>query len=243
MRVSYVAVALLLSASTTAAQEFCNWRPRQIDNPADIRATTLVLKTSRETLGIYNNCVTIVRRQFGNILSFALVNRFPEEIGMTSAYALVKSTRTLSTSPPIKVSLSRGKGWLFAGATSASPVTQREMSFEPFKGTVEQWNSAHASAATPEEFANRLKTSWHAYIAPDFGISSGDAFQFWQVAPTFNPAHDVSTHYLLRFDVNIDKRVSLVPFTVHLQPEVQQIILEVYSNIDSLSGEYRFIVR
>ena len=242
MKFAYVFALIVIAPSAAVGDEFCNWRPRQIDNPADIRATTLVLTTPRDTLGIYENCVTIIRGQFGSVLSFALVNRFPKEIGMTSAYALVKSTRVLSSKPLVKISLSRGNGWFLpGGARSQTPLP--EMFFEPFKGTVEEWNAAHASFATPEDLAKRLKSAWHAYTTPDFGVSSTDVFQFWPIDSSFDQIHGVSTHYLLRFDVNTEQRVSFIPFTVYLQPEVQQIGLQIYSNIESLSGEYKFIVR
>ena len=239
-----VAIALLLVGPTAAsAQEFCNWRPRQIDNPSDIRGTTLVLITSRETLGIYNNCVTLVHKQFGSVLEFALVNRFPKNIGIQSAYAVVRSIRTLSTNPPIKISLSRGKGWLLPDQAGRSSAVQREMFFEPFKGTIEDWNAAHATFLTPEKLAERLKITWHAYLSSDLSLSSADTFEFWQIDPRFDRSHDVSTHYLLRFDVNTGTKVSLIPFTVHLQQQVKQINLKIYSSIESLSAEYIFVVR
>lgn len=78
MKVTAAALAIyvLLASFPGKAEEFCGWRPRDIADPRDIRGTTLILSTSRDTFGIYNDCITIVRKEFGNSLNFALVNRF-----------------------------------------------------------------------------------------------------------------------------------------------------------------------
>lgn len=237
----WIALAGILFAQCAHAEEFCNWRPRQIEDPTDVRGTTLLLVTDRETLGIYNNCVTILRRQFGSILNFALVNRFPEGTSATSAYALVKSTRLLSSSPPVKITLSRGKGWILPG-TDGKVVPQGEFS-RPYRGSIEDWNKAHDSLGTPEEISQRLRVPWHSYATADLGLSSTDYADFWKIDPSFDRMHSVSTHYLLRFDVNTGRYVSNILFQVALQPEVDQIRLNIQSSMESLSGEFKFMVR
>ena len=221
----------------------CHWRPRPIDNPRDIRETRLIITTARQTFGIYNNCVTLLRREVGDELSFALVNRFNKGIGVKTAYAVVKSTRTFTNTPPIKISLSRGSGWVLRDKTAKSPAPQREMFYEPFKGTVETWNAAHAADGTPEELAQRLGVEWHAYTEPDLGRSSTEMRTLWQIEESFDLAHDVSTHYLLRFVVNTERDVSRVQFQVFLQPQIKRVVLNIRSSIDALSGDYEFNIQ
>lgn len=236
--------ALLFAASVPAnAQEFCNWRPRVIEDRFDIRSTTLILTTSRDTFGIYNNCVTIIRKQYGSILNFGVVNRFAPEIGVKSGYVLIKSIRTLSNEPPIKLTLSRGGGWYLSGGAGAPLSVAGEMPYVPFKGTIETWNEAHSNPGNPSEFSQRLNIPWHAYALTDMTLSSSDLAEFWKVDSSFDRAHGVVTNYLLRFDVNTGPKVSAIPFSIFLQQEVQQIQLRIISNIESLSGEYRFVVR
>ena len=234
---------MAVASAPTNAQEFCNWRPRVIEDRFDIRSTSLILTTSRNTFGVYNNCITIVRKQYGNILNFAVVNRFPAEIGVKSGYVLVKSIRTLSNEPPIKLSLSRGGGWYLSGAADNSLSVGGEMNYVPFRGAIETWNEAHSTPGTPGELSRRLNISWHAYALTDMTLSSSDLAEFWKIDSSFDRAHSVITNYLLRFDVNTGLKVSTIPFSVYLQQEVQKIRLQLISNIESLSGEYTFLVR
>jgi hypothetical protein len=225
------------------AEEFCEWRPRDIANPADIRGTTLVLTTDRDTFGIYNSCVTILRRQFGGSLNFALVNRFSKNIGITTGYAFVKSIRILSSSPPIKLSLTRGGGWITFQKENGPPKPARVMNFEPYRGTIESWNDAYSKPGTPLDFGERLHSPWHAYADVDKIVASSDTPDFWKVNSTFDQIHGVITNYLLHFDVNTEPIVSQIPFTVFIQPEVQRFELLIISNPESLNGTYKFVVQ
>lgn len=237
-----IATFTILIASQARADEFCNWRPRDVDTAFDIRNTTLLLSTRHDTYGIYNDCVTIVRRQFGTVLNFAVVNRFPADIGIKSGYILVKSVRLLSSQPLIKLSLSRGGGW-YLPAAGSSLKSAPEMNYQPFRGTIETWNAAHSKPGGPADFAQRLGASWHAYATQDMSLASSDAVDFWKVGDGFDRVHGVITNYLMRFDVNTGTKLSTVPFKVFLQKQVQQIELHIVSSIDSLSGDYKFIVR
>jgi hypothetical protein len=64
---------------------------------------------------------------------------------------------------------------------------------------------------------------------------------FWKIAETFDRTHGVETSYLIRFTVNTSDKVS--HFQVYAQREVQEVKLTMFSNIDALSGTYRFILK
>ena len=49
------------------------------------------------------------------------------------------------------------------------------------------------------------------------------------------------TYYLIHFGVNPTASVSLIRFNVGLQREVQHIKLSIYSNVETLSGDYEFV--
>jgi hypothetical protein len=117
------------------------------------------------------------------------------------------------------------------------------MTFVPFSGTVEDWNAAHSSAGNPVDFASRLKIRWHAFATKDSNMPSTVPADFWKIGDAFDRTHGVQTNYLIRFTVNTADRVSLVPFQVYAQREVQEIQLTLFSNIDALSGTYRFVLR
>lgn len=117
------------------------------------------------------------------------------------------------------------------------------MSFEPYKGTIDAWNAAHASPGTPLEFAQRLHSQWHAFADSDKAVASSDFPDFWKVESTFDQDHGVITNYLIHFDVNTGSKVSPIPFTVFLQPEVQRFELRIVASPESLSGTYKFIVQ
>lgn len=241
--VPLIVAIVVATAFPIRAQEFCGWRPRDIADPTDIRGTTLTLSTARDTFGIYNDCVTIIRRQFGSSLNFGLVNRFSPDVGIKSGYVLIKSIRMLSNSPPIKVSLSRGGGWTIFEKDDGPPKPARLMYFEPYRGTIDSWNAAYANPGSPSEFATRLHTPWHAYADIERTVASSDFADFWKVEGTFDQVHGVITNYLIHFDINTDPKVSLIPFSVFLQPEVQQFELRILSGPESLSGTYKFVVK
>ena len=237
------ALLLLSAASSAVAEDACGARPVRMD-PADIRTTTLILTTPRTTYGIKDKCLILRRSEFAPILHFGVVNRFPEGAGVSSAYIFVKSTRTLSSTPLVKVSLSRGSGWFSRGADgSSSPSIPEEMKYAPYKGTIEQWNTAHSNSVEPAQLNGFLNMPWHAFAMKDLTLSSSELPLFWKIDTSFDQMHGVQTNYLLRFDVNESTRLGTVPFDVFLQAEVQQIELSVYSNVDALSGSYKFLLR
>jgi hypothetical protein len=117
------------------------------------------------------------------------------------------------------------------------------MNFEPYRGTIESWNDAHSKPGTPLDFGERLHSPWHAYADVDKIVASSDTPDFWKVNSTFDQVHGVITNYLLHFDVNTESRVSLIPFTVFIQPEVQRFELRIISSPESLNGSYKFVVQ
>ena len=119
----------------------------------------------------------------------------------------------------------------------------RRQPFVPFPGTVEDWNAAHSSPGNPSEFADRLKIQWHAFAAPGSAMPSTIPADFWKISDAFDRTHGVQTNYLIRFAVNTTDKVSLVPFQVYVQQEVQEVQLTLYSNIEALSGTYRFVIK
>jgi hypothetical protein len=187
--------------------------------------------------------MTIRRDRFGDVLEFTLINRFSAELGIATGYVWIRSIRTFTTAPPVKFSLSRSLGWFTQNSLKGGVSPGREMKFEPYKGSVESWNAAHADSGNPYDFYMRLNTAWHAYAVSDSTLPSSDFPEFWRVKDSFDRVHGVITNYLVRFTVNTDLSVSPVPFQVFLQPEVRQIELEIESNLSPLSGRYTFIVQ
>jgi len=116
------------------------------------------------------------------------------------------------------------------------------MDDEPYVGSLEGWNAAHSMSGDPLDFLDRLKVKWHAYAREDKAFPSTFLPEFWKIDRSFDRTHAVITNYLLRFDVNPSDTVSTIPFEVYLQREVTQIELTIYSNIEALSGQYRFVV-
>jgi hypothetical protein len=118
------------------------------------------------------------------------------------------------------------------------------MNSEPFGGSIEAWNAAHTSEASPMELDERLKVSWHAFARKDLTMPSTVPSNFWEIESSFDRTHGVVTNYLVRFGVNTtDAKASIVPFQVYAQREVQQISLSLWSNIDALSGDYKFVIK
>jgi hypothetical protein len=241
MKAVVICVVGLIACAPARAEEFCNWRPKQIATPNDIRGTTLVIKTSHDTLGIYDKCVTIVRRQFGPTLFFQLVNRFPGLDG--SGYALIKSTKLMSVAQKTKIALSRGKGWFLARGTPPAAAPARVMKYEPFYGTVEAWNAAHRDGMLPDQTANQLGVEFDAFANDDFSLPSSAPGSFWKIGENFDLIKGVVTNYLVRFDLNPTDTVKPIPFEVFLTQGLQRFDLEIISNIDALSGTYHFVVR
>jgi len=224
------------------AQDDCFRPPTPVESLDNVR-DYLVLQTERTSYAITAKCVVVRRQTFGTVLNFGIVNRFPADTPVNDAYILIKSNRILTSAPPIKISLSRGDGWFLPNEGSQPPADADRMNYEPFPGTIEEWNSAHASAGGPADFAGRLKVKWHAFATGAPGMPSTVPADWWKVSDKFDRDHGVRTNYLIRFAVNKSSKVSTVPFQVYAQREVESAEVTMLSNIDALSGSYRFQIK
>jgi hypothetical protein len=239
-----IAAAILTPAASDRAlsQDDCARPPVRIGRLENV-AELLVIRTGQADFAVTANCHTVRRSTFGTTLNFAILNRFPEGSAVTDAYVYVKSYRILTTAPPIKFSLSRGDGWFLQEADGTAATAAPRMAFEPFAGGIEKWNPGHATAGTPFELGTRLGARWHAFTAASGGSSSTVPIEFWTVPDSFDRIHGVQTNYLIRFTVNTSDSLSTIPFQVFIQSAVTQVELTLLSNIDALSGTYKFIVR
>lgn len=240
-----VTVFLSIAASSERArsQDDCFRPPVPVESLENVR-DHLVLQTARASyvLPATATCFAVRRQTFGTVLSFAILNRFPDE-NATDAYVLIKSDRKLTSSPPIKLSLSRGDGWFLPGEGGLQSAAVGRMASEAFGGSIEEWNSAYGSAGGPADLAARLKVPWHAFATSALAMPSTVSAEFWKIGDAFDRAHGVRTNYLIRFSVNTSEKISTVPFQVYIQREVQQVELTLFSNIDALSGTYRFLIK
>ena len=225
------------------AQQTCFRPPAPVSSLADVSELLALQTPKRSSYVITDPCQTVRRGTFGPTLNFVIVNKFPQGTAVSDAYLFIKSYRILTSAPPVKISLTRGDGWLLAKSRDGQAADAPRMAFVPFAGSVEDWNSAHASAGSPADFADRLKIPWHAFASKDSGSPSTIPADFWKIAEPFDRVHGVQTNYLIRFTVNMSDNVSLVPFQVYAPREVQEVQLTLYSNIDALSGAYRFILK
>lgn len=236
-------VGTLAMAELSLAQETCFRPPSPVSSLDDVTELLALQTPKRSSYVISDTCQVVRRNTFGSILNFAIVNRFPEGTAVTDAFVFIKSYRILTSNPPVKISLSRGDGWLLSKTAGGQSSDLARMAFVPFPGTVEDWNAAHSSPGNPSEFADRLKIQWHAFAAPGSAMPSTIPADFWKISDAFDRTHGVQTNYLIRFAVNTTDKVSLVPFQVYAQQEVQEVQLTLYSNIEALSGTYRFVIK
>ena len=81
------------------------------------------------------------------------------------------------------------------------------------------------------------------FCCPGCQFAFDDPDGFLENPDSFDRTHGVQTNYLIRFVVNTTGKVSLVPFQVYAQREVQEIQMTLYSNIEALAGTYRFVIK
>jgi hypothetical protein len=236
------ALSSFAAMSSAYCADECFQPPARVGSLSHVSAPFL-LQTGRAIYVVRSTCHTVSRRIFGSTLSFALLNRFRTDTAVTEAFVFVKSSRIFSTSPPIKISLSRGDGWFVESGASRQVGSAPRIAFEPFVDSIEKWNEAHATPGSPIELASKLKVNWHAYASRAPAMPSTVPVEFWKIEDTFNRAHGVRTNYLLRFDVNTTAEGSVVPFQVYIQPEVLEVEITMLSNIDAFSGTFRFLIR
>lgn len=239
------AAVILLAAPTSKASADgpCFRQPSPLEN-VDNTSEHLILKARRSSYVLEDSCIVIDRRVFGKTLDFGILNRFPADTQVSTAYVFIKSDRHLTSSPPVKVSLSRGDGWFLRSAKTNKPESGPRINFEPYDGAVNDWNTAHAKPGTPGTIDKLIDMPWHAYATDYPSLPSTVPVDYWQINEPFDIKHDVRTNYLIRFGVNTGTTKSApIPFQVYIQPEVQTVELTIYSNIDELSGTYKFIIK
>lgn len=236
-------VGTVAIADASLAQDTCFRPPSPVSSLDDVTELLALQTPKRSSYVISDTCQVVRRNTFGSVLNFAILNRFPEGTAVTDAYVFIKSYRILTSAPPVKISLSRGDGWQLPKANGGQSYDPGRMTFVPFSGSVEDWNAAHSLGGNPIDFADRLKVQWHAFASTNSGMSSTVPADFWKISDAFDRTHGVQTNYLIRFSVNTSDKVSLVPFQVYAQREVQEVQLTMFSNIDALSGTYRFVIK
>ena len=184
----------MVGGNSSHAQQTCFRPPSPVSNLGDV-TELLALQTPKHSSYVISDTCQLVRREtFGSILNFVILNRFPEGTAVSDAYVFIKSYRILISAPPVKISLSRGDGWLLPKSTGDQFAVAGRMTFVPFPGSIEDWNSAHSSAGSPADFADRLKVQWHAFASNDSNSPSTIPADFWKIAETFDRKHGVQTH-------------------------------------------------
>lgn len=242
VREAVAAILLIVPALRASADDRCFRQPSQVEN-LENTSEHLILRSRRSNYLLEDSCIVIERRTFGKTLDFAIRNRFPADTQVSTAYLFIKSDRTLATEPPVKVSLSRSDGWFLELGKGRKPSPGDRMNFEPYQGSVKDWNTAHATPGDPAAIDERLRTDWHAFATDAPSMPSTVPIDYWQITEPFDITHDVRTNYLVRFAVNTGSGNSMVPFQVYIQPAVKSVQLTIFSNIDELSGTYKFIIK
>jgi hypothetical protein len=226
--------------NTCRAQDSCTATPLPVDNMSNVHDDYLVLRSGTGTDYYLINapCVHIDRQTFGTTLHFFLFNRLIKDKGLQSGTVYIRSYRTFSNTQYVNLKMSRGEGWYYPELGS-KPI---DGIFDvPFAGTVDTWDNLYATTGTPEDLNTKLSAPFHAYGGSDKTQPSTVPPAFWKSNRPFDQAHDVMTYYLIHFGVNPSAAVGLIPFYVALQPQVQHIKLSIFSNVETLSGDYEFI--
>ena len=187
----------LVPMCNAKADDQCYREPSPIESLA-YTSEHLILKSPRSYYVLQSSCIVIERRTFGNTLNFSVLNRFPEGTQISKAFLFVKSDRTLTTSPPIKVSLSRGAGW-FLNTKKGQPLKSvGRMNFDPYQGTVKEWNDAHSERGNPLAVDDRIEIPWHAFATDVSSLPSTVPIDYWKITEPFDVKHEVRTNYLIR---------------------------------------------
>lgn len=238
----FLLIALAVTArfgDAARAQSACSASPIPVEDLSNVHDNYLLLRSisGGQYFVINAPCLRIDRQTFGNSLHF-FFNRLLKDEGPQAGTVYIKSFRAFSNTQYVNVKLSRGNGWYYPSSGS-SPIAA--MYDVPFAGTIDAWDAVYSAAGTPEDFNAKLNVPFHAYGGPSHTMPSTDPALFWKSDRPFNSVHDVMTYYLIHFGVNSTAAVSLIPFQVALQRQVQDIKLTIYSNIETLSGDYEFV--
>ena len=223
----------LLSIVSSNAESQCR-RPTLVEGIKDIKSNYLALKSISRWYVIDTECIILSRENFAKILLFKIL---PIQSDVDKVYVFIKSYRAFSVSPPDKIKVSRGGEWFLPGSSGAKPVAK--VPDEPYPGTIATWNDAHSAAGTPEEVNGKLKLDWHAYATEDGKLPSTRRMSYWLASGDFDFSRGTLTNYLIAFAPNGKGEI---PFDVNLQNEVRSIDLTIDSNVEALSGRYKFVI-
>ena len=224
----------------SCARPKCSGSPIPIEDISNVHDDYLLLSSDNgsDYFVINAPCVRVDRQTFGTNLHFFLFDRLIKNKGLQTGTVYVRSYRTFSNIQYVNVKMSRGDGW-YDSVSGGNPIAG--MYDEPFGGTIDAWNDVYATSGTPEDFNAKLNASFHAYGESNKTMPSTVPAAFWKSNQPFDQTHDVMTYYLIHFGVNPTASVSLIRFNVGLQREVQHIKLSIYSNVETLSGDYEFV--
>ena len=228
-------LCILLAAAPAVAEPVCK-RPVPVDSVSEVQTHFLVVKSIFGPAVVDSECVLLNPDTFAGRVQFSIIPSGAD--AAETAYVFVKSYRVFTTMPPDKIKMSRGDGWFFPAARPGNYSDEDRIDDVPFDGSVEDWNAAHSSKATPEQMEKRLDFRWHAYPDKDEAMPSTRRIDFWKTRADFDFSHGTLTSYLIRFPAN---SATPIPFNVGLLPQVKEFQLEFYSNIDQIFGTYRFI--
>ncbi|QOZ75332.1 hypothetical protein XH83_07690 [Bradyrhizobium sp. CCBAU 53351] len=237
----YVILASLLFALCSEAWGECFSSPKPIEDARTVNLGTLLLSASGRYY-VLDPCVRISRRQFGSRLKLGFMNNF-RNADTAAAFYSVKSKRTLSLDQTTHVSLVRTPGWFGYPTTSDTEVQPvPETRGDPFRGTIEQWNSAHANGSGPKELRNipGLIRPWHAFVDREQSLASSFDPQFWQINPADMTSKTIVTNYIVRFAPAPTN--TFLDFDVYIQDGVKSVDLTIASQIEAFSGSRTFIV-
>jgi len=223
----------LITMFSSNAESQCR-RPTLVESLKDIRSNYLALKSSYRLYVIDTECIILSRENFAKILLFKIL---PVESDVDKIAVFIRSYRTFSASPPDKIKVSRGGEWFLPHASGAKPLSK--LPDEPYPGTIAAWNEAHSSAGNPEQVNGKLKLEWHAYATDDGKLPSTQKMDYWLAPGDFDFSRGTLTNYLIAFPPN---GKSEIPFDVNLQNEVRSIDLRIDSNVEALSGRYKFVI-
>lgn len=236
MNIRSVALSLpfcLVATFSSNAEGQCR-RPTLVENLKDIKSNYLALKSINRLYVIDTECIILGRENFAKILLFKIL---PVQSDVDRVVVFIKSYRTFSVSPPDKIKVSRGGEWFLPGSSGTDALSK--LPDEPYPGTVATWNEVHSSAGNPEQVNNTLKLEWHAYATGDGKLPSTRKLNYWLASGDFDFSKGTLTNYLISFPPNSK---SEIPFDVNLQNEVRSIDLTIDSNVEALSGRYKFVI-
>jgi hypothetical protein len=223
----------LVATFSSSAESQCR-RPTLVENLKDIRSNYLALKSITRLYVIDTECIILSRENFAKILLFKIL---PVPSDIDKVVVFIKSYRTFSVSPPDKIKVSRGGEWFLPGSSGAKAVSK--VPDEPYPGTIATWNESHSSTGSPEQVNDKLKLDWHAYGTDDSKLPSTRKMNYWLASGDFDFSKGTLTNYLIAFPPNSK---SEIPFDVNLQNEVRSIELTIDSNVEALSGRYKFVI-